>query len=71
MLLDSVVLVEMSQDHLARALQPFPVRVRTLDGLHLATMDYIRERGGVPTLASCDARLLAAAATMGFATVEP
>jgi hypothetical protein len=40
-------------------------------GITFPTMDYIRERGGVPTLASYDARLMAAADAMGFATVEP
>ena len=69
--LDGVQFVEMTEEALARALRPFPVPVRTLDGLHLATMDHLRERGIAPTLASYDARLVAAAEAMGFRAVQP
>lgn len=62
---------EMNVATLARALRPFPVAARTLDGLHLATMDHLRETGIVTALASYDGRLLAAAAAMGFATTQP
>ncbi len=62
---------EMTGDTLVRALRPFPNAVRTLDGLHLATMDHLRVRGVRTTLASYDQRLLAAAQAMGFDTVEP
>ncbi|WP_375462259.1 hypothetical protein [uncultured Enterovirga sp.] len=61
----------MTGDTLVRALRPFPNAVRTLDGLHLATMDHLRVRGVRTTLASYDQRLLAAAQAMGFDTVEP
>lgn len=70
-LLDAVSLLEMTPRILSRALQPFPGGVRTLDGLHLATMHHLRSRGAMITLASYDARLLAAAGAMGFAAVEP
>jgi uncharacterized protein len=46
---------------LARALEPFPIRVRTLDGLHLATVDFLRTQGEPVELASYDKRLVAAA----------
>jgi hypothetical protein len=70
-LLRIVDLVEMSERTLSRALRAFPLPVRTLDGLHLATMDYLRSRGAMLTLASYDARLLAAADAMGFDSVQP
>jgi len=46
---------------LARALEPFPVPVRTLDALHLASMEFLRGQGQTVNLASYDERLLAAA----------
>lgn len=70
-LLEYVQSLDMTAAVLVRALQPFPLPVRTLDGLHLAAMDFLRVSGVPVTLASCDARLLAAAETMGFETVQP
>jgi hypothetical protein len=52
---------EISRDCLHRALRPFPVQVRTLDGLHLATMEFLQRNGEPIELASYDHRLLAAA----------
>ncbi len=60
-LLARVNLIEMSELALARALEPFPVAVRALDALHLATIDHLRSLGGFVELASYDNRLLAAA----------
>jgi uncharacterized protein len=60
-LLARVALVEMAPPVLARALEPFPRPVRTLDALHLATMDFLRDRGQSVKLASYDTRLIAAA----------
>lgn len=51
---------------LSRALRPFPVRARTLDALHLATIDYLRQLGQAIVLASYDRRLLDAAAALGI-----
>jgi predicted nucleic acid-binding protein len=65
-LLDRVNLTEMSEEALARALEPFPVAIRTLDALHLATMDYLRSRGTEVELASYDTRLLEAAHALGI-----
>ena len=61
-------LTEMSEIALARALEPFPVAVRTLDALHLATMEFLRNQGESVTLASYDNRLLAAARALGIST---
>lgn len=46
---------------LARALEPWPVAVRTLDALHLASMEFLRARGQDITLASYNDRLISAA----------
>lgn len=69
--LQRIVWVEMSGDVLVRALTPFPLPVRTLDGLHLATMSYLQARGTEVQVASYDIRLLEAAARIGFGTIEP
>jgi uncharacterized protein len=60
-LLSVVALIELSPVVLARALEPFPASVRTLDALHLASMLYLRDRDGSLTLASYDDRLVRAA----------
>ena len=64
--LDRVNFVELSQNALARALEPFPLPLRTLDALHLATMDFLRRNGDSIELASYDDRLTAAAQALGF-----
>ena len=64
-LLARVNLTAMSEAALARALEPFPAAVRTLDALHLATMEFLRENGASIELASYDNRLLAAAMALG------
>lgn len=67
-LLDGTVLIELSGPVLVRALEPWPLPLRTLDALHLATMDYLLRQGEVVELASYDNRLLAAAAALGIQT---
>lgn len=66
-LLDAVTLVELSPLVLGRALEPFPHPVRTLDALHLATMEFLRAQGQRIELATYDARLLAGARALGIA----
>jgi uncharacterized protein len=61
-----VSLIEMAPPVLARALEPFPTAVRTLDALHLASMEYMRSVGQPVELASYDERLVAAARAMKF-----
>jgi PIN domain len=68
-LIAGMALVELSPLILERALEPFPVRVRTLDGLHLATMDFLRVRRQPVELATYDDRLAAAARAMGVVIV--
>ncbi len=62
-----VALVEMVGPVLTRALQPFPVPVRTLDAIHLAAIEFIRAQKQSVQLASYDERLLAAARLLGIA----
>jgi hypothetical protein len=61
--------LELDRVVLVRAVEPFPIRVRTLDAIHLASMEFLRERGQRPRLASYDQRLLAAAARLDFEVV--
>jgi predicted nucleic acid-binding protein len=67
---DRVSLLEMSGRVLARALEPFPLAVRTLDALHLATMDFLRVQGQTLELATYDQRLAAAAKELGFSMAK-
>jgi len=64
--LERVAFLEMLPNVLARALEPFPVPVRTLDALHLASIEFLRGRGQKVQLASYDDRLLAAARGLGI-----
>lgn len=65
-LLARVGFVEMVPAVLARALEPFPVSVRTLDALHLATMDFLRNQRQEVVLATYDRRLGEAALRLDF-----
>ncbi len=61
-----VAILELAQAVLTRALEPFPVPVRTLDALHLASMDFLRCQHQTVALASYDSRMVGAAQAMGF-----
>jgi hypothetical protein len=56
-----VALIELAPQVLARALEPFPLPLRTLDTMHLSSLLFMRERGLKIELASYDGRMLAAA----------
>lgn len=60
-LLGHVSLLELAPEVLARALEPFPLALRTLDALHLASVEFLRARGEVVKLATFDDRMLAVA----------
>jgi hypothetical protein len=60
-LIQRVALIELAKPVLQRALEPFPVPVRTLDALHLASIAFLIGRGQTVELATYDDRLLAAA----------
>jgi len=65
-LLERLAIVEMLPNVLARALEPVPVPVRTLDAVHLASIGFLRERGQSLELASYDERLVGAAEALGI-----
>jgi hypothetical protein len=65
-LLLGIELLEMDRRILARALEPWPKPIRTLDALHLATVNYLRQQGEPVELASYDTRLVSAARALGI-----
>lgn len=65
-LLAEVDLVELAPPVLSRALEPFPTAVRTLDALHLATLDFLRRQKQTVALATYDRRMGAAATSLDF-----
>lgn len=65
-LLGKVDMTEMSRSALRRALEPFPVSVRTLDALHLATAVFLHTDDDPVQLASYDNRLIAAAQALAI-----
>lgn len=68
--LGRVAMLELIGEVLGRARQPFPVPVRTLDALHLASLEFVRAQGQVVRLASYDGRMVAAAGALGVETVR-
>jgi predicted nucleic acid-binding protein len=66
-LVGRVALLELVSPVLTRALEPFPRPVRTLDALHLASAEFLRERQPAIQLATYDSRQAAAAKAMGIA----
>ena len=69
-LLGQITLLELSPPVLTRALEAFPVPVRTLDGLHLASIDYLRRQGQTVELATYDRRMRAAAEALEIPVVN-
>lgn len=67
-LLQRVALLELAPPVLVRALEPFPVAVRTLDALHLASIEFLRSQRQDVALASYDARMLDAARKLRIPT---
>lgn len=65
-LLSRIAFLEMIDDVLSRMRNPFPTQVRTLDALHLASMQFLREQRVTVSLASYDKRLIAAARALDF-----
>jgi predicted nucleic acid-binding protein len=60
-LIHRVALIELAPEVLERALESFPTPVRTLDALHLASIEFLRGHGQLVELASYDQRLTEAA----------
>lgn len=69
-LLERVALVELTPTVLARAIEPFPVPVRTLDALHLASIEWLRRQQQNPELATYDERLARAARALDIDLVS-
>jgi predicted nucleic acid-binding protein len=66
MLLKRFHFLEMVPAVLSRALEPFPLAVRTLDALHLASAEFLRAQGEAVSVATYDDRLMGAAKALGF-----
>ena len=69
-LIGRVALLELATPVLARALDPFPMPVRTLDALHLASIEFLRVRQQQVELASYDERLIAGARALHIPLYE-
>ena len=69
-LIGRIAMAELSPPVLARALEAFPVPVRTLDALHLSSCEYLRSQGQSVELATYDSRMTAAAHAMGIPVFE-
>ena len=67
-LLGRMALLELTPSVLARSLDPFPVR--TLDALHLASTEFLRQQGQDVRIASYDARMSEAGRRLGIAGVD-
>ena len=70
LLLGHLALLELAPPVLARALEPFPMRVRTLDALHLASIEFLRAQDQNVTLAAYDHRMLEVATRMNIRILE-
>ena len=64
LLLGRLAFLELASFVLGRALEPFPTPVRTLDALHLASIEWLRGLGQRPRLATYDRRLADAAISL-------
>lgn len=65
-LVGRLAIVELTPTILARVLEPFPLPVRTLDAMHLASADFLRGQRQKVEIASYDERMSSAALKMGF-----
>ncbi len=68
-LVERLAILELRPNVLTRALEPFPAPVRTLDALHLASIEFLRGQGSAVELASYDERLLTGARAIGIPLV--
>jgi predicted nucleic acid-binding protein len=69
-LLGRVAMLELVGEVLGRAREAYPAPVRTLDALHLASAHFLQQQGVDITLASYDARMVAAAQAMSLPVYE-
>ena len=66
-----MLVLELGPPVLARALEPFPLPVRTLDAFHFASLAFLASTGRDVALATYDARMVAVARALGVRVVEP
>jgi hypothetical protein len=69
-LIHRLAVIELASPILGRALEPFPAPVRTLDALHLASLEFLRQHDPRVRVASYDERLLTAARAMKIPIVD-
>jgi hypothetical protein len=69
-LVGRIQLLDLAPAILNRALAGFPVPVRTLDGLHLASMDFLVRQGRHIELATFDTRLAIGARALGIPLLD-
>jgi hypothetical protein len=69
-LVGGLELIELTPKVLARVLEPFPIALRTLEALHLATVEFLCRKAERVELASYDERLLAGARALGVPLYE-
>lgn len=69
-LLARVSFLELSPLVLSRALEPFPTPMRTLDAMHLASLEYLRAQRVEVVLATFDERMRDAARALGISLTE-
>ncbi len=65
-LLARISFLELAPAVLARALEPFPIPVRTLDALHVASMEFLRGLGQDVELATYDQCQIELATRLGI-----
>jgi len=65
-LVGRLAILELTPTILARVLEPFPLPVRTLDAMHLASADFLRGQRQKVEIASYDERMSSVALKMGF-----
>jgi predicted nucleic acid-binding protein len=68
--LERIAFLDLRDEVLARALEPFPAPVRTLDALHLSSLAFLASRGIRAELLSYDDRMIAGARAMDLAVAD-
>lgn len=69
-LIGRLAFVELIPPVLARLLEPFPVEVRTLDAIHMASLEFLRNQRQAVSLATFDRRQRESAVALGIPLAE-
>lgn len=69
--LDRIHFLELTRPLLRRAREPFPSPLRTLDALHLSSLEFVRSQGFEIQLATYDHRMQTVAEELGIGIYEP